>query len=104
MAWLNFIFLMPYKTAPIVYDIPPAKSQRKPSKGKLFINGFKAKTITQPINTYIIVEIKLYLPVKNIFKIIPVKANPHEVPKITHPMVPFRVTSVKGVYVPAIRT
>ena len=97
MAWLNFIFLMPYKTAPIVYDIPPAKSQRKPSKGKLFINGFKAKTITQPINTYIIVEIKLYLPVKKSFNIMPVKAKPQEIPNITQPTVPFSVTSVKGV-------
>ena len=56
-----------------------------------------AKTITQPINTYIIVEIKLYFPVKKNFNVIPVKANPQEVPKITQPIVPFRVTSVKGV-------
>ena len=56
-----------------------------------------AKTITQPINTYIIVEITLYFPVKKSFKIIPVKANPQEMLKITQPIVPFRVTSVKGV-------
>ena len=95
---------MLYKMAPIVYDIPPAKSQSKPSKGKLLINGLIAKTITQPINTYIIVDIKLYFPVKKSFKIIPVKANPQEIPKITQPVVPFRVMSEKGVYVPAIRT
>ena len=77
--------------------MPPAKSQSKPSQGKLLINGFMAKTITQPINTYIIVEIKLYFPVKKSFKTIPVKANPQEMPKITQPIVPFSVTSVKGV-------
>ena len=55
------------------------------------------KRLPRPINIYISVEINLYFPVKKSFKIIPVKANPQEIPKITQPIVPFSVTSVKGV-------
>ncbi len=56
-----------------------------------------AKTITQPIKIYIIVENILYFPIKRSFKIMPVRANPQEIQKIIHPVVPFRVTRVKGV-------
>ena len=47
---MNFIFLMLYKIAPNMYAIPPPKSQSKPSKDKLLINGLMAKTITDPMN------------------------------------------------------
>jgi len=80
-----------------VYEIPPATSQSNPSKGKLATNGFMAKMITQPINTYIIVEIKSYFPVKNSFKTIPVNASPQVIPKIIQPIVPLSVIRVNGV-------
>ena len=95
---------MLYKKETLETDLPHASSQRKPSRGKLFINGLMAKMINQPINTYIRVETNLYLPVKNSFKMIPVIANPQIIPKIIQPMEPCRVTSAKGVYVPAMRT
>ena len=56
-----------------------------------------AKMIIHPMNTYMSVEIKLYFPVKNNFKTIPVNAIPQEIPKIDQPKGPFSVTSVKGV-------
>ena len=63
----------------------------------LSINGWMAKMINQPINTYMSVDNTLYLPVKNSFKTIPLKAIPQVMPNIVQPVAPFRVTSVNGV-------
>jgi hypothetical protein len=43
------------------------------------------------------VETILNLPVKNNFKIIPVKAKIQTMEKISQPVSPFKLTSVKGV-------
>lgn len=80
-----------------MYASPPAKSQSNPSPDKLVANGFMAKTITHPMNTYKSVEINLYFPVKKSFKSMPVIANPQEIPKIDQPIGPCSVTRVKGV-------
>ena len=95
---------MEYKIAPIVYETPPAASQNRPFEDKLSINGFKANTIIQPINTYINVDTILYFPVKKSFKIIPLKASPHTILNIIHPVLSPSAIIVKGVYVPAIST
>ena len=88
---------MLYKIAPVVYAMPPATNQNKPSEDKFSINGLIAKTIIHPINTYIIVEIASYFPVKNNLRIIPVTAIPQVTPKTTQPVNPFSVTRVNGV-------
>ena len=97
IAWLNFTLSKLNNTAPIVYEIPPANNHHKPSELKLLYKGLMAKTMIQPISTYIIVDRVWYLPVKKSLRIIPVSAIPQTTPKIVQPTQPSNVTSAKGV-------
>ena len=84
-------------TAPTVYARPPAKSHHNPSAEKLFMSGLMAKTISQPINRYMAVDACEYFPVKNNFRTMPIAANPQEIPNISQPSEPLRMTSIIGV-------
>ena len=86
----------------MVYKPPPKKRRTTPDKESEDNNGLRNTTIIHPITTYIMVENVWNLPIKNSFRIIPVKAMIHTNENRVHPIQPCNVIRAKGVYVPAV--
>ena len=67
-------------------------------------SALEAKIINHPISRYKPID-QTFIPLPDVasFKIVPVSAKPHIIPKIVHPIVPRKFTNKNGVYVPAIK-